>query len=397
MQYRQLVKGAEPVSLLGFGCMRFKTNKNNIDKELAFSLMHKAYLCGVNYFDTAYIYNQGKSEVILGEFIAEYGIRDKVFIADKLPSYLILKSSHIESYFKTQLERLNTTYIDYYLMHTLDSFKTWKRLKDLGIIEFIKKKKETGEIRYIGFSFHGKCEEFIKILEDYPWDFTQIQFNYLDENNQAGLEGLKRANELSIGVCVMEPLRGGALADKAPEEVKKIFNEYKIKKPAAFWGLRYVMNYKEVSCVLSGMNEMEHVKENINVASLTSENSMTEDELNLIDNAKKIYEKLMKVPCTNCNYCMPCPYGVDIPLTFSDYNMKYFNPKSMITRALYLARSTGFHGERKSGGDSCVGCRKCLKLCPQNINIPVKLKEAHKNLKIPVIHSGAKIVAKFKK
>ncbi len=397
MQYRQLVKGAPPVSLLGFGCMRFKTNKNNIDKELAISLMHKAYLSGVNYFDTAYIYHQGKSETILGEFISQYDIRDKVYIADKLPCYLVLKPSQIESYFKTQLERLNTNYIDYYLMHTLDSFKTWQRLKDLGIIEFINKKKKTKEIHHIGFSFHGKCEDFIKILEDYPWDFTQIQFNYLDEYNQAGIEGLKKAAELNIGIVVMEPLRGGALGNKAPEEVNKMFSEYIIKKPAAFWGLRYVMNYKEVSCVLSGMNELEHVKENINVASITLENSMTNEEMELIEKAKALYNKLLKVPCTNCNYCMPCPYGVDIPQTFSDYNMKYFNPTSMISRALYVARSSGFHGERKSGGDSCVGCRKCLKTCPQNINIPMKLKEAHKDLNIPLLNVGAKIVAKFKK
>ncbi len=397
MQYREIVKGAKEVSLLGYGCMRFAKNNKGIDKELNISLMHKAFLSGVNYFDTAYIYHGGKSEVILGEFISRYDIRKDVFIADKLPCYLVNKPSQIESFFKTQLNRLNTDYIDYYLMHTLDSFSSWQRLKDLGIEKFIDDKKKTGEIKYIGFSFHGKQEEFLKILEDYNWDFTQIQFNYLDVNNQAGIKGLKRAKELGIGVVIMEPLRGGSLADKAPEEVKKMFSEYKMKKSAAFWGLKYVMNYKEVGCVLSGMNNIQHIKENINVASISCENSMSDEELALIDKAKSIYDKLLRVPCTNCNYCMPCPFGVDIPGTFSDYNFKYFNPTSRVSRMLYIARSTGYNGGIKSGGNSCVNCKKCIKLCPQNIDIPKKLKEAHKDLDVPILSAPIKLIAKFRK
>ncbi len=397
MQYRELVKGAKPVSLLGYGCMRFKTKGTGIDKELTIQQMYKAFKLGVNYFDTAYIYHTGKSEVVLGEFINKYNIRKEVFIADKLPCYLVNKPSQFESFFKTQLNRLNTSYIDYYLMHTLDSYKTWKRLKDLGVIEFIENKKKSGEIKHIGFSFHGKNEEFAKILKDYNWDFTQIQFNYLDEENQAGLSGLKLANELSIGVIIMEPLRGGSLADKAPSEVKKMFSEYKIKKSPAFWGLKYVMNFKEVGCVLSGMNDFEHIKENVNVASISCENSMSNEELELINKARKIYDKLLRVPCTGCNYCMPCPFGVDIPATFNDYNYKYFNPKSTVSRMLYIARSTGFHGERKSGGNSCKDCKKCIKVCPQNIDIPKKLKEAHKDLDFRLVSAPIDVLIKFKK
>ncbi len=396
MQYRELVKGAPKVSLLGYGCMRFKNKGRVLDRELAINQMYKAYIGGVNYFDTAYIYHQGKSEGLLADFIQKYDIRKDVYIADKLPSYLVLNKGQIDSFFKTQLERLKTDYIDYYLMHMLDSYKSWQRLKNLGIIEFIEKKKKTGEIKYIGFSFHGSNEEFIKILEDYNWDFTQIQLNYLDENNQAGLQGLNRAKELGIGVVIMEPLRGGSLADGAPDLIKEMFSNYKIKKSPAFWGLRYVMNFEGVGCVLSGMNDINHIKENINVASITSEGSMNEEEKELINSAKKIYSKIMKVPCTGCAYCMPCPFGVDIKGTFADYNYKYFKKNNKLVRVLYIARSTGYHGDFKSGGNSCRNCKKCLKLCPQGIDIPNKLLEAHKDLDIKALSVPVSVIAKIK-
>ncbi len=397
MQYRKLTKNGDDISLLGYGCMRFQTNGNAVDKELAFSQMKLAFDNGVNYFDTAYIYHSGKSEVVLGEFIKKYDIRDKVYIADKLPTYITSKPEHIQKFFTTQLKRLNTHYIDYYLMHMLTSMSDWEKLKSFGIIDFINEKKASGEIRYIGFSFHGRQEEFIKIIEDFNWDFCQIQLNYLDENNQAGVKGMKRAYELGIGVIVMEPLRGGSLASKAPTKVIDIFNSYdKIKTPAN-WGFQFVMNYKEVATVLSGMNEMEHILENVRVACETLPNSMTNLELNVIERVKLKYEELMKVPCTGCNYCMPCPFNVDIPNTFASYNNVYFFGNSLSKRYQYIGRCVGMFGAVKSGGNSCVNCGKCKEHCPQCIDIPIKLKEAHKAMDNKLLRAGLSVAAKFLK
>ncbi len=392
MIYRKIVESGPEVSLLGYGCMRFPKNGNTIDKSLTFSQMKYAFDEGVNYFDTAYLYHGGKSEVILGEFIKKFNIRDKLYIADKLPTFLINKAEQFEKFFQTQLERLDTDYIDFYLMHMLTCVADWEKLKSLGIIEFINEKKKSGKIRHIGFSYHGRPEDFIKILEDYPWEFCQIQFNYIDENYQAGKAGLIRARELGIGIVIMEPLRGGALANQSPDKVKELFDTYPEKRSSAYWALRFVMNHEGVSTVLSGMNVNEHIKENINVASITSENSMNQDELNVIEGAKAVYSELMKVQCTGCNYCMPCPFGVDIPLVFADYNSKYFF-KGGITRFHYLGRHVGLLGE-KSGVNLCTNCGKCTKHCPQNIDIPSKLKEAHKNLDNPLLR-GVLSIAKI--
>ncbi len=395
MQYRKLVKGGDDISLLSYGCMRFPTKSGGrVNKELAFEQMYYAYQNGVNYFDTAYIYHAGKSEVILGEFIQKYNIRDKVYIADKLPAYLVNKPEHIEKFFTTQCERLSVNCIDYYLMHTLDSFTAWEKLKSLGIINFIKQKKETGQIRYIGFSFHGMPEEFVKILEDYEWDFCQIQYNYLDEHYQAGVAGLKKAYERGVGVVIMEPLRGGSLAIKAPTKVKQIFDSYPEKRSPAYWALRWIMNQQEVGIVLSGMNDFDHIKENILVACDTEINSMSADELAMIDKVKATYNELMKVPCTGCNYCMPCPFGVDIPSAFNCYNSKYFFNSSM-ARKQYLSASAGLLSGKKSGADLCTNCKKCVKHCPQHIDIPVKLKEAHAELDNVFMRFAFTVIAKF--
>ncbi len=393
MLYRNIVKNGPTVSLLGYGCMRFKTKGNAIDKELAFSQMKLAFDNGVNYFDTAYPYHAGKSEVVLGEFVKKYDIRSKVYIADKLPIFLINKKSQIEKFFNTQLDRLNTDYVDFYLMHSLMSIQDWEKLKDLDIIDFINGKKNSGKIKHIGFSFHGRPEDFIKILEDYPWDFCQIQYNYIDENYQAGKSGLLRAQEHGIGVVIMEPLRGGALANQAPNKVREIFDDYPEKRTPAYWGLRFVMNQKGVSTVLSGMNDDENIKENIRVASETTENSMSNVEFNVIEAAKKVYDELMKVPCTGCNYCAPCPFGVDIPQIFSDYNSKYFF-KGGISALQYMGRHVGVMGE-KSGANLCTNCGKCKKHCPQNIDIPIVLKEAHKELDNVLLRAAMSVAKIF--
>ncbi len=395
MQYRKLSNNSNRVSLLGYGCMRFHTKNGKVDEALAFKQMKLAFDNGVNYFDTAYIYHRGHSEILLGKFIKKYNLRDKIYIADKLPTFLINKSSQINSFFNVQLKRLDTNYIDYYLMHMLDSYETWNNLKKLGILEFINDKKKTGEIKNIGFSFHGKALEFIKILEDYEWDFCQIQYNYLDINYQAGINGLKRAHELGIGVVIMEPLRGGSLANNCPTKVTKLFDAYKENYSPAYWSLRWIMNQKEVSVVLSGMNEEEHILENIKVTNDTKVNSMNSDELKLIDDVRDIYQKLMKVSCTGCNYCMPCPLKIDIPETFSLYNSKYFFGNSFKTKVKYIARSTGLMGRDVNGVNKCINCNKCKRHCPQNIDIPTKLKEADKELNSKFLNIIFKFIAKL--
>jgi len=394
MQYRKLIDNGDDLSILGYGCMRFPTKNGRIDEDKANEQMLYAFNEGVNYYDTAYPYHAGKSEVVLGRFIQKHQIRDRVYIADKLPAFLVTKADQIEKYFSTQLQRLDTDYIDYYLMHMLDSLKSWEKLKDLGILDFIDQKKKSGAIRHIGFSFHGRPEEFIKILEDYDWEFCQIQFNYLDEYNQAGLAGLKRAKELGIGVVIMEPLRGGNLAAKAPDRVIEKFNTYKEKRSPAHWALRWIWNHEEVAVVLSGMNVDDHIKENIHVASTTHPQSRDQEEITIVNDVKAIYKELMKVPCTGCNYCMPCPFNVDIPGTFSDYNSKYFF-KDRQSQFMYIGKTVGMMGQAKSGADLCTDCGLCERHCPQEIEIRKELKNAHKTLDNWLIRNILKVAMIF--
>jgi len=390
MQYRKLIENGEDLSVLGYGCMRLPTKNGRIDEAKAEKQMLYAYEEGVNYYDTAYPYHGGKSEVMLGKFIKKNNLRDKIYIADKLPAFLVNKKEQITKYFDTQLERLETDYIDYYLMHMLDSMNSWNKLKDLGILEFIKEKKANGQIKHIGFSFHGRPEEFIKILEDYDWEFCQIQYNYLDEYNQAGLAGLQRSNELGIGVVVMEPLRGGNLAAKAPEKVQAKFNSYKEKRSPAFWALRWLWNQEGIGVVLSGMNVDEHIVENIKVANLTAAGSMSDEESRIVEEVKVIYRDLMQVPCTGCNYCMPCPFGVDIPGIFSDYNEKYFFGGRM-AQIRYISKQVGIMGEGNSGATLCTECGLCERHCPQSIEIRKELKNAHGELDNSFIRTGLSI------
>ena len=264
MQYRNDRNG-QPISLLGYGCMRFTKKGNSIDLEKAEKELLRAIELGVNYFDTAYIYSG--SEVALGKILAKNNCREKINIATKLPQYLIKSKSGINKYFKEQCERLQTNYIDYYLMHMLTDIGAWEKLKRLGIEDWIAEKKASGEIRNLGFSFHGNTEKFLEILNAYDWDFCQIQYNYLDEHSQAGVAGLKAAHEKGIPVIIMEPLRGGKLVDMLPETAKKIIADYKTKRTPAEWAFRWLFNQPEVTCVLSGMNSLEMIEENCRIAS----------------------------------------------------------------------------------------------------------------------------------
>lgn len=377
MQYRNDRHG-HPISLLGYGCMRFTKKGNSIDLAKAEEEIMAAYHQGVNYFDTAYIY--GGSEVALGKIVAKNGIRHDISIATKLPQYLIKSKAGIEKYFTEQLERLQTDYIDYYLMHMLTDIGAWEKLKRLGIEDWIEEKKKTGAIKNVGFSFHGNTEKFLEILDAYDWDFCQIQYNYMDEHSQAGVKGLKAAAAKKIPVIIMEPLRGGKLVGMLPESAKELIASYKVKRSPAEWAFRWLYNQPEVTCVLSGMNSLSMVEENCAIASDTKENSFTSEDFALIEQIKEEIKKKTKVGCTACGYCMPCPKGIDIPTAFRCYNQMYTENKRS-GRFEYL-QCLAYNKDRADIKE-CVECGKCESHCPQHIAIRKELKEARKAL-LPV-------------
>lgn len=377
MQYRNDRHG-HPISLLGYGCMRFTKKGNSIDLAKAEEEIMAAYHQGVNYFDTAYIY--GGSEVALGKIVAKNGIRHDISIATKLPQYLIKSKAGIERYFTEQMERLQTDYIDYYLMHMLTDIGAWEKLKRLGIEDWIEEKKKTGAIKNVGFSFHGNTEKFLEILDAYDWDFCQIQYNYMDEHSQAGVKGLKAAAAKKIPVIIMEPLRGGKLVGMLPESAKELIASYKVKRSPAEWAFRWLYNQPEVTCVLSGMNSLSMVEENCAIASDTKENSFTSEDFALIEQIKEEIKKKTKVGCTACGYCMPCPKGIDIPTAFRCYNQMYTENKHS-GRFEYL-QCLAYNKDRADIKE-CVECGKCESHCPQHIAIRKELKEARKAL-LPV-------------
>lgn len=390
MQYRK-DKYGEDISLLGYGCMRFSKKGASIDIDKAEKEIMEAYNLGVNYYDTAYIYPG--SEVALGEIVARNNIRKNIKIATKLPQYLIKNASSIDKYFDEQLKRLKTDYIDYYLMHMLTDVVAWEKMVALGIKDWIEKKKAEGAIKRIGFSFHGNTDKFLEILEAYDWDFCQIQYNYMDEHTQAGRKGLERAYEKGIPVIIMEPLRGGKLVKFLPDSAKKIISNYNASKSPAYWAFGWLYNQPAVTCVLSGMNTLEMVRENVKVANEVLPDSFTSTDLDMIEKVKAEIKKKTMVGCTACRYCMPCPKGIDIPQAFASWNNMYTETKGS-GRSEYLQCL----GLTKSYVDikECVNCGKCMSHCPQGIQIPTELKKARKDLLIWPYQIALKVMRKVK-
>ena len=292
MQYRT-DKYGNKISVLGYGCMRFTKTAGAIDMDKAEKELMAAYEMGINYYDTAYIY--GGSEAAIGKIFEKNGIREKINIATKLPHYLMNSMEAIEKCFQEELSRLRTDYIDYYLMHMLNDIKTWEKLVDMGILEWIKAKKESGEIRQIGFSYHGNTESFCQVVDAYDWDFCQIQYNYLDEHAQAGRKGLYHAAAKGIPVIIMEPLRGGKLVNNLPEKAKELFAEHPKKYSPAEWAFRWLWNQPEVTCVLSGMNSMEMLQENVRAASECQIGEFTEADDKLLAQVVEVINSKMKV------------------------------------------------------------------------------------------------------
>ncbi|MBP5624007.1 MAG: aldo/keto reductase [Lachnospiraceae bacterium] len=389
MQYREDRYG-EKLSVLGFGCMRFTKNGNSIDIDKAEKEIMKAYEAGVNYFDTAYIYSG--SEAAIGEIFERNHIREKIKIATKLPQYMINNRAGLDKYFNEELSRLRTDYIDYYLMHHLTDVDMWEKLKDVGIIDWIEQKKAAGIIRNIGFSYHGNTDNFLKILNDYDWDFCQIQYNYLDKVSQAGVDGLRAAYEKHIPVIIMEPLRGGKLVNMLPEGALKAIKESKRGWTPAEWAFRWLYDQPEVTVVLSGMNSAQMVEENCRIASETEAGSMTEEDLEVLNTVISEIRSHEKVGCTGCRYCMPCPKGVDIPGIFRCYNAMYTEGKG--DGRFQFAQTVGLTRE-PSFASQCIQCGKCEKHCPQNIPIREKLKEADRALRPLPYKIGINVVRKF--
>jgi predicted aldo/keto reductase-like oxidoreductase len=384
MLYRKLGKANLNVSILGFGCMRlpvlngsgsgadiFDPNKV-INEEETKAMIQYAIDHGVNYFDTAYPYHSGKSEPLLGEAVKE--CRNKVMIATKLPVWLVNEKKDFSKFLGEQIKRLGTDYLDVYLLHGLNR-QSWSKMRQLGVFEFLNQIKSEGRVRHVGFSFHDDVKIFKEIVDSYDWEICQIQYNFFDENYQAGKKGLIYAASKGLGVVVMEPLRGGKLTDPIPAAVKTIWDSAEKKRTPAEWALRWVWNHTEVSTALSGVSAIGQIRENIRVANEGRPNSLSDRELSIIAQVREVYRKMLKIDCTGCAYCMPCESGVDIPLNFSLYNDMFLSKDPEVNIFLY---NELISPERRAS--ACIECGKCAEQCPQHLQIQEALKVIHKTL-----------------
>ena len=389
MQYRNDQTG-RPISLLGYGCMRFTRKGAGIDLEKAEREVLAAIGAGVNYFDTAYIYPG--SEAALGEILDRNHCRDQVRIATKLPQYLVRGKGDFERYFSEELRRLRTDHVDFYLMHMLTDVESWHKLEAAGVREWLDAKRAAGQIGQVGFSFHGNTEMFKKLLEVYPWNFCQIQYNYLDEHSQAGRSGLEAAAAKGLPVIIMEPLRGGKLVNLLPPEAKRLFAESPRGWTPAEWALRWLWDQPAVTCVLSGMNDLEMIEENCRIADEVQPGALTKEDFALLERVKTAIQQRVKAPCTGCGYCMPCPKGVDIPGAFRCYNEMFTEHKRTGRREYWQV--VGLRKE-PAFATQCVGCGKCESHCPQHLPIRALLKEADRALRPPHYRVAGWVARKF--
>ena len=387
MQYRINPRNGDAISALGYGCMRF-TRSIGINQEKAETELEAAFKNGVNYFDTAYIYPG--SEAALGKFLAK-GYRDKVFVATKLPYKLCRTLEDVEKIFNEQKTRLQTSYLDYYLIHMLSDTDAWEKLKSAGIETWIAEKKASKEIRNIGFSYHGGTDGFKRLVDCYDWDFCQIQLNYLDDVSQAGIAGLKYAAEKNLPVIIMEPLRGGRLCKLAKHE-EELFAAVNPDRKAADWGLRWLWNMPEVTCVLSGMNDVEQIRENTETAETALPGLLTDEETAVYSRVKETIMNGMRVPCTGCGYCMPCPAGVDIPSCFAAYNTRAV--EGFLPGMMAYVTCTSMK-EKPASASACIGCGRCEKKCPQGLLIRDFLDETKAVMEGPAYRIGIKLLKKL--
>lgn len=380
MKYRKFGKLDWDVSALGFGAMRLPINggdTKNIDQPEAIKMIRHSIDKGVNYVDTAYPYHQGESEKLVGRALKD-GYREKVRLATKMPSWLIKEYEDFDNYLNEQLEKLDTTHIDYYLLHGLNKNR-WPFLKELGVFDWAEKAKADGRIKYLGFSFHDEYPLFEQILEDADqFTFCQIQLNYMDTEYQAGIKGLKLAAEKGLAIVVMEPIKGGKLGVTPPKDVQEVWDKAETKRKPADWALQWVWNLPEVSTVLSGMSEMWHVEENLVSAEKSGPSTLTETELSIINEAKDAYLNLGFVGCTACRYCMPCPVGVEIPEILGLYNEYYMSGRDDTIKTKYWEQITP-----ETHSSNCISCAKCEEQCPQELPIRKFMKETAQIFKQP--------------
>ena len=363
MQYRTFNKTGEQVSLLGTGTMRLPLSEDGkVDRLKAISMIRRSIDMGVNYVDTAYMYHDGESEKIVGEALKD-GYREKVLLADKMPVWLAKDEDEMKALFEEQFKRLQVDVIDMYLVHNI-TVPVWKRAQKFKLMDFLKEQQEKGRIKHIGFSFHDELSLFKEVIDAYPWDFCQIQLNYMDKDFQAGEEGLRYAAEKNIPVVIMEPLKGGKLTDALPRTVQSLWEQAPIKRTPAEWAFRWVADHPEVMVILSGMSSNAQLEENLRILSDAQPCSLTDQERAIIDQVSDEYNKLIQYSCTGCKYCMPCPKKIDIPTAINFYNEWFLyegNPKIKDDSPTWLTE-----GRRPS---DCVACKACEEHCPQHLPI----------------------------
>ena len=380
MQYRQFGKLDWKVSALGFGCMRLpviNNDQSNIDEALSIKMIRYGIDKGINYVDSAYMYHMGNSERVLGKALKD-GYRAKVHIATKLPVMIIKEAADFDRIFEDQLKKIDVDKIDFYLLHGLQK-AGFEKVKNLGVFKWAEGRMAKGQIGRLGFSFHDKLPVFKEIVDSYDnWVLSQVQYNYMDINNQAGRKGVEYAASKGLAVVVMEPLRGGKLSKTPPKSVAKIWQSAHRQMAPVEWGLQWVWNQPEISVALSGMSAFEQVKQNIEIAGRSGAGTLSEEDLKVIDRARKAYRAQTPVPCTDCKYCQPCPHGVEIPRIFQFYNDGIIYEDIETSRKMYNSPFM----KPESRADKCENCGECLPKCPQHIEIPDWLKKAGDALKM---------------
>jgi len=379
MIYNTLGKTGLEVSRLGFGTMRLPTKNDNsdIDEAEASKILKYGIENGINIIDTAYPYHSkeldgnGNSEKFVGEFLNENSLRDEILLQTKSPSWLMEKKTDFDYYLDIQLEKLQTDYIDIYLLHSLTE-PDWFKVKDLDVLDFLDDCLSSGKVKHVGFSSHIEVDYLIEILDEYPkWEVVLTQMNYLDEYYQSGVMGLDYLKQVNVGSMIMEPLRGGRLVNNIPPEVQNLWNQAETKRTPVEWALQYLWNRDDVDCVLSGMTSFEQVKENIKIASTIDEISQNDQEL--IREVARTYRTFLGNRCTRCGYCMPCPHGVDIINCLTEYNIAHMmgDPKASAMQYFSLI-------DDESRADSCIDCKECIPFCTQMMDIPAELEKVHK-------------------
>lgn len=396
MLYRTMPKTGDRLSILGFGCMRLPaTADGGIDEDRAIAQIRSAIDAGVNYVDTAWPYHGGASEPLLGKALRD-GYRDKVRLATKLPSWLVQDRADMDRFLDAQCKRLETDRIDYYLVHTLNG-PLWDRLTGHGVTGFLDAALADGRIGNAGFSFHGLLPDFKRIVDAYPWIFCQIQYNFLDREFQAGAEGLRYAAARDLGVVIMEPLRGGMLGRPTPPPaVAALWDAAPVRRSPAAWALRFVWDHPEVTLLLSGMNDEAHIAQNLATAEEALPGSLGREELETVEAAARTYKELMRVGCTGCGYCMPCPMGVLIPTCFDCYNALHMSGDPDSARFVYAASTGGRIGMHDPGmASQCVACGECMEKCPQHLPIPEILTSVAAELEGPGFQDRLEALARM--